>query len=189
MAARIIRGGLVRVFTIAKFMTARQANRDMSGDDIRLKRRRVRSRQPGMNRLVIIASMGEGLNSQFTAQSKVGLAGDADGADDAGIIRWIANRCHPQEILGRRAKQGHAANVNLLQRRRQADIGLLDSFAKGVQVADHQADRGKAKLGKLLPIFGAVAGKDAAVDGRMQGLDAPAQHFGLSSDLGDACHR
>lgn len=72
--------------------------------------------------------------------------------------------------------------------RRPSDVHCLDGRPglEGVQVADDKVDRGDTLGGEVLEM-GLVrpVGKDAGMDGWMQGLHAPPQHLGHARDLGN----
>ena len=123
--------------------------------------------------------MAKGLDRQASALRQAGAAIGFQRDNRLRVIQRIAQHRDAGEVLGGAAQQGHPADIDLLNSRFQADIGLLDRLAEGVQVADDHGDRRETVLGQLAHVVFAVAGQDAAVNGGVQGLDAPAKHLSL----------
>src|SRR5699024_10309944 len=93
---------------------------------------------------------------------------------------------HAVVFLRRRADHGGASDIDLL------DALLLPGagghgVGKGVQVGDHEVDRGDLEFLELAPVgVLTTVGEDAGVDARVQGLDPAVEAFG---EFGEFFHR
>src|SRR4051794_18158203 len=63
-------------------------------------------------------------------------AGAAQPVQHRGIVHRIAERDDVREVLGRRAQQSYAADVDLLQHGREILAGSAGSLAERIQVVD-----------------------------------------------------
>ena len=94
------------------------------------------------------------------------------------------------EVLGRRADEGHAADVDLLHSRAQVDGRGAHRLHKGVEVDHDHVDRHDALRREILHVGrpGPVR-QDTGMDSRVEGFDAPLQHLGKTSDVGHGACR
>ncbi len=68
--------------------------------------------------------------------------------------------------------------------------GLGGGLDERIQVDDDDVDEADAvALGGVQVVAAVAAGEDAAVNQRMQRLDAPVHHLGEAGDVGDVGHR
>lgn len=101
---------------------------------------------------------------------------------EAGVVLGIAEDRDTTVVLGGSADKSHATNVNFFNGLGDADVDLGNSVLEGVKVADNIVDLGDALLSQILLVGVEVAGKNAAVDSRVEGLDSAAQHLGSLGD-------
>ena len=104
------------------------------------------------------------------------------------VIGRVAEDGHGGEVLGRCPQQGHAADVYLLHRFGQAHLGPGHGLGEGVEVDCHQVKGGDGVGSQFGQVGRLPTGQDAAVDGRMQGLDPPVQDLGETGDLFHRAH-
>src|SRR5262245_19150620 len=89
-------------------------------------------------------------------------------------------------VLGRRAHHRRAADVDVLDHLLVADAGFGDGGLEGVEVDDDHVDRLDLVLGDGGYVGGVVADvEDAAVDTRVQCLDAAVEHLGEAGQVAD----
>ncbi len=89
-------------------------------------------------------------------------------------------------VLGGRADQGGAADVDVFDRFGPGRVGAGDGGLKRIEVDDDQVDRQEALPLEGGEVVGLVApGQDSAVDLGVQRLDATAENFGLAGVVGD----
>src|SRR5205823_13770603 len=88
--------------------------------------------------------------------------------EDAIVVSRIANRQRVQEVLGGRAQQRVAADIDVLQGYRQLGTRVAGDLQARVQVRYDKVDRLQAVLCQLFEMARIVAqGEDPAVDGRV----------------------
>jgi hypothetical protein len=105
------------------------------------------------------------------------------------VVLRIGDDGHAGVVLGRRTDHRRTADVDVLDRLGQRDVGLGNGFAKGVEIHAHQIDGRDAVACDRRHVLGQIAARqDAGVHLRMQGLDAAVEHFRearVIADLGD----
>ena len=131
--------------------------------------------------------MLEGLQGQPLAQAIVHAAGPHC-VEHLVVVGGIADHGYVLMVLGRGAQQGHAADVDLLDRIGQGYVRSSHGLRKGVEVADDEIDRRQAVRFQLGQVLRRAAGENAAVHGRVQRLDAAAQDLGEAGDVADVLH-
>ena len=92
-------------------------------------------------------------------------------------------------VLGGGADHGGAADVDLLDA--GGEVGAAgEGGLERVEVDHHEVDRRRIRCcSRVGDVVGVVAaGEDAAVDGRVQGLDPAVQDLGRAGDLADLGH-
>jgi hypothetical protein len=131
--------------------------------------------------------MGKRLGRQGTARRLVRPA-RGQGGQRRGVVGRVAQNNDAAEVLGRRPQEGHAADVDLLDGFGRRHVRAGDGGGERVEVADDQVDGGNGVGGQLGCVRGRVAGQDAAVDGRVQRFDAPAEHLRRAGQFGHVAH-
>ncbi len=106
--------------------------------------------------------------------------------DDRCVLRRITDHGDSLPVLGRRAQQGHTADIDQLH-------GLGEGRIEGarferVEIHHHQIDRGDAHLVQLGAMRGIVFAQDGRKDGRVQRLHATVQNRRISGDRLDCGH-
>ena len=125
------------------------------------------------------AVIGGGVFERLEHQVEALGVGQATGLEvfqDAGVVAGIDHDGHVFMVLGRRAHHGRAADIDVFDGGRQVATWLVDGGFERVEVNGHQVDRLDAVLGHDGVVDAATA-EDAAVDFRVQGLDATVHHF------------
>jgi hypothetical protein len=92
-------------------------------------------------------------------------------------------------ILRGRADHRRAADVDLLDRLRQAHAGTGNRLLEGIERDDHQVDRGDAVALERGEVLRDVAAREnAGVDHGMERLHPAVEHLGEPGHLGDVPH-
>ncbi|TLD22845.1 hypothetical protein PspLS_07561 [Pyricularia sp. CBS 133598] len=130
---------------------------------------------------VVVGRVLKGLEGVELAARLLDLAA-VELLEELGVVGRVAQDGDARVVLCGGADQGDAANVDLLNGLGDGDVDLGDGVLEGVQVADDVVDLIDALLGKILLVRLEVAGQDAGVHGRVEGLDPASQHLG---GLGD----
>ena len=90
------------------------------------------------------------------------------------------------EVLGSGADHGGAADVDVLDGFGEGDVRLGDGLFERIEVDGDEVDTGDVVLFHLADVLGVVAdGEDAAVDVRVEGLDAAVHDLGEAGDVAD----
>ena len=93
------------------------------------------------------------------------------------------------EVLGCRANEAGAADVDLLDERVERCGGVCRRLLKRIQVHDHEIDHRDAVFCRRLAVGSdGTPGENAAVHHRVQRLDAAVHHFRKAGDLADGNH-
>ena len=133
--------------------------------------------QPANDRGVVSSRVGEGGTCQPAPRE---IAHDAIGTElvqDEPVLGGMNYHSDVRAVLRRGPDH-----------RRPSDVHRLDGGLRfeGVKVADDKVDRRDVLSGEVVEMrLGRPVGKDAGMDGRVQGLHAPPQHLGHARDLGD----
>ncbi len=96
----------------------------------------------------------------------------------------LIGRCQHADVvpvLGRGTQHGRAADIDVLDGLFQRAIGFGDGRFEGIEIQHQQVDRRDAQLGHDC-VIGAAAAEQAAMDLRVQGLDAAVHDFGKAGD-------
>ena len=91
-------------------------------------------------------------------------------------------------VLGSGSNQRDAADVNLLNGLVHRDANLPNGLLERVEVADDKIDLLDSLFLQILLVRFHVPGEDTAVDGRVERLDAAAEHLRGMSDGGNVLH-
>ena len=141
--------------------------------------------QIGSDRSVVGGGMLEGFDGQPAAQL-CPHPPCGQGIGERWIICRVTDDGDVRVVFGCSPQQGHAADVDLLDRGRQRHVGVRHSLLEGIEVDHDQVDRADSVLGQFVQISCGTAGQDGAVDGWVQCLDPSPQNFRKS---GDCLHR
>jgi hypothetical protein len=97
------------------------------------------------------------------------------------VVFGIAKDEHPSRVLGRGAKQGRTANINLFD---QAVVinPAGRRLRKGVEVDDDDID-GLEPMGLELGLIVPATSQDPAVNARVKRLDATTKELGSAGEL------
>jgi len=113
-------------------------------------------------------------------------AGAGEFVGDGVVVGGRRNDSYVVEILGGGTNHGWSADVDVLDQFFEGHSRLSRGFFEGVEIYDHHVDGGDAVLGDSRYVFGIFAAvQDAAVNLRVQGLDAAVEHLGESGKVGD----
>ena len=180
---------LVRVLAVAQVLHLRGLEVEAVGEG---RRRAVGAarRQPVADRAVVGRRVRERLPRQRESRRRgqraaVGL----EFGDERRIVRGIDDDADVLPVLRRGAHHRRTADVDVLDRVVQRAAGPRDGLAERVQVDDDQVDgRDRVLLERRGVRRDVAAREDAAVDLRVQRLDAAVEHLGearVIADLGD----
>ncbi len=136
---------------------------------------------------VVVRGVLEGLDREREARRVADAAGGFEFVEQPRIVGGVDDDGDRGVVLGRGAHHRRAADVDVLDRILEAAIGIGDGLLERVEVDDDQVDRLDAVLAHHRVVF-AAAPEDAAVDFRMQCLDAAGHHLreaGVVGNLGD----
>ena len=128
---------------------------------------------------VVVGGGDEDLDAEALAELEGGGAVvGADVFEDVGVVGGIDDDGDGAVIFRGAAEHGGAADVDVLDGFLEGDVGLGDGLLEGVEVHDHEVDGQDAVfLGLFLVGFVAAEEEEAAVDFRVEGLDAAIQDF------------
>ena len=118
VTARIIRSRLMRILAISQFVAALYTDRDSIRhiSAYRAARPHPIRTEISVNRLVVVAALRKCFHRQLAALRQTRIAFGLQRDQYTRIIQRIAEHSYAGEVLGRRAQQRHAADVNLLDR-------------------------------------------------------------------------
>src|SRR3990167_8761382 len=125
----------------------------------------------------------EGFQRQVEALGVAQAAG-FQRLDDAGVVTCVDHNRHVFVVLRGGADHGWAADVDVLDGVGQVTTRLGHGGSEGGEVDRDQVDRLDAVLVHYCAVEGATA-EDAAMDFRVQGLDATVHHFREAGVVGD----
>jgi|GEM_PF-6315782 len=169
----------MRVLAIAQ--RRRAAHRD--GQHRRERLGLIDRAEPACDRAVIGCGGGEGLGGEQATLVEAGLAGRDDG-----VIGGIGDDRDISVILGGGAHHAGATDVDVLDHR--VAVGATGNRRlERVEVDDDEVDRADAVVGHRLGMLGVVAHREqAAVDHRVQRLDAAVHHLREAGKVADVLH-
>ena len=189
----IERGALMRVLAVAHALHLREGEVQRLRVIVALGHRRgfgraVDRAQVVRDRAVVLRGMRE----HFLGQVELGRVRDRARLgffEHARVIGRIDDHRDIAMVLGRRAQHGRAADVDVLDCVLKRAIGLGDRLLERIQVHDQQIDGADVVRLERGHVFGQIAAReDAAMDLRMQGLDAAIEHFGKAGVIGHLGH-
>ncbi len=126
---------------------------------------------------VVVGSVLKGLEGVQLPARLLDFAG-LELLEELGVVVWVAQDGDASVVLRGGADESDTADIDLLNSLGHRDVNLGNRVLEGVQVADDVVDLIDVLLGKVLLVRGEVAGQDAGVDGRVEGLDAAGEHLG-----------
>jgi len=178
---------LVWILAIAQRCDSGQGQRERPRKRLRPGSRQIGAGlEEGMDSGIVIAGVGEGPDSQLTADFERNVACLPQQIGDPLVVIRAGDNGHALEVLGRRADQGDPANVDVLYSLVHGDVRALRGSRKGIEVADYHADRGVTMPAQIGHVLFGITGKDAGMDSGVEGLDPPAEH---GRHPGDDLHR
>ena len=151
---------------------SRRRAADVAGNSPR--RGRLPRREVGRDHRVVARGVREGLGGQLCAQWRTRCRRRAPRArpSSARVVGRIHDHRHGFVVLGRGAQHRRSADVDVLDRLLVAAVGARHRRRERVEVHHQQVDRRDAVLGHDR-LVGAAPSEQAAVNLRMQRLDAP----------------
>ena len=136
---------------------------------------------------VVLGGMCVSLCGQFEAGLVGSLAVSANFFQDLVVVRRIADDSNVFPVLGCAANHRRAADIDILNRVFKRNAFLGDSLTERIQVYTDQFDSLDSVLLKGLHMGRDVpAGKDTAVDLRMEGLYPAVAYLRETGDLADS---
>ncbi len=137
---------------------------------------------------VVAGGVGEGFLREPAPQAEGGGSGAArELGEEAVVVAWIDQYGQAAEVLGRRPDHRRAADVDHLDRLRLGDSRARDGAFERVEIDRHEIEacdavfRQRRGVRRLRPV-----GEDAAVNPRVERLDAAVEDLGEAGDFGDA---
>ncbi len=128
--------------------------------------------------------MGDGLAREIEAEAEAGRL--VERREHARVVRWIDGDEHVAKVLGRGSHQRGPADVDFLDERVEWRVGIRRGGGKRIQVDHNEIDEADAESPEARQIVFAVAAReDAAVNRRMQRLDAAVHHLGEAGERRD----
>lgn len=101
------------------------------------------------------------------------------------IIFRIAEDGYSGVVLGRGSNKSDASNVDFFHGFRNGDVDLSNGVLEGVEVANNIVDFIDILVGQVLLVGSEISCQDPCMDGGMEGLYPPREHFGGVGDGGD----
>ncbi len=187
-AVRIQRGLLMRILAVPQIQSARRANvQERRQPRLLLDSHRCQPRADGA---IVRRRQRERLLRQppvrrFRQPSLALVQLLQDG-------RIVVRRSDHRDvliILGGRADQRRAADVDVLDQLGHVHTGLGRDLLEGIQVHHHHVDGSDFVLGQRLHVFGVSANRqNAPCDPRIDGFQTAIQHLWKPSELGNLAH-
>ena len=172
---------LVRVLAVAKV--------GLLLDHHRQARREDRARggvQIARDLRVVGGGHGERLTRQLLARLGADAAERFDVAQDRCVLRRARYRGDSRKVLGRRAEERHAADVDLLEGLVEVGARIADGLGEGIEVDDDDVDLLDPVLGQLGDVVRQVAPcEQPSEDLRVKGLDAPSEDLARIGQVAD----
>src|SRR5699024_5299244 len=140
------------------------------------------------NGAVVVGAVGKALGGEAATQAgAVGAVVLAQVGEYPGIVAGIDHQSHEGVVFVGGAQHGLAADIDGFDGRGKIAIRTRHGLLERVQVDHHHIDGVDALFGHDR-VVGAAAGENAAVDFRVQRLDAAGHDFrctGVGGDVGD----
>jgi hypothetical protein len=145
--------------------------------------------EPGVDRGVVGCGALEGLARELAPRRLAEHAALAQLLEHRTVVAGIHDHADVRVILRGRANHRGSADVDLLDGFGARHIGTRDRLLERVQIHDDEVDRRDLLRRQIRAVVFAVAPRqDAAVDARVQRLDAAAQHLGTPRQRRDLGH-
>ena len=184
---------LVRVFAVAQIHQLHEAAVDLTWESIVSRDRLLRvvelqRRQIVADRAVVVGDVVERGHRQLESRRAREAAVRFDFGQRLGILIGRGEHADVVPVFRRGAQHRRAADVDVFDRLLQRAVGLCHRALERIQVQHQQIDRRNAQLGHQRVIC-AAATEQAAVDLRMQGLDATVHDFREAGHVAHVAHR
>jgi hypothetical protein len=142
---------------------------------------------PGGDAGVVGGRAAEGLGGEaFAKRERRGAALRPELRQQPVVLLRRGHHSHEGVVLGRRAQQGRAADVDLLQGLGGGDVGAADRLLERIQVDAHHVDGRDAVVGQGAAVgLRVAAGQYGPVNCGVQRLDPAAHHLGAAGHLLD----
>ena len=129
------------------------------------------------------------LHSQFTAELKRGFTAGGNLISDPAVVGGIDHHGDALVVFRSAAEHRRAADVDVLDGVLKSDVRLGHSLLERVEVYDDEIDRPDAVFGGGGGVFVIFAQeKQAAMDHRVQRLDATVEHLGETGVVAQVLH-
>ena len=139
---------------------------------------------------VVAAGVGEGAAGQVEAELQRRATGSIELRGHLVVVLRRHDNQDVAKILGGGPHQAGPADVDLLDHLIEANAWLGRRLDKRIEIDDDQIDHPNAMLLGQREVFRMMpAGENAAVNLRVQRLDAPVHHLGKASDVADVHDR
>lgn len=169
----------MRVLAIAQFLAALEHHRQRLGEPLAL----VSEGEPAGDGRIILRGQGIGLGGEALAVFQRGFA-----SRDHGIVGGIGDDRDEGVVLGGGAHHRGAADIDILDNL-VAACALGDGLGEGVEVDHDQVDHADRMFAGRSHVAGIIAHREqAAMDDRVQRLDAAIHHLGKAGEVGDVAH-
>ena len=135
--------------------------------------------------------VGGGALIDLQRQAEVGCTGDVTVIgvhfiDDLSIISRVDDDRDRLVVLGGAAQHGRAANVDILDGVVEGAVGVGHGCLEGIEIDHDHVDRRDVMLCHFGDVGRVIAQTEqAAVNFRVQGLDATIEHFRVAGVFGD----
>ncbi len=184
-------GGLVGIFSVAKFLFAAKGEVDAFGEDGLVEN--FETTEAGGDAFeihgdeaVVAGGGGKHFAGEFEAGFEGGVAVGFDFVGDAVVVFGFGDDGDAFEIFCGGAEHGGAADVDIFDELFGGEIGLGGGGFEGIEVDDDEIDGGDAVFGGGFLIFVEMAAEEqAAVNFGVEGFYATAKHFGPAGEIGD----
>ena len=190
------RGALVRVLAVAHVLHLLDLQREARRERVALRNRaggELGALGQGAEVVGDHAVVGRGVRENLLRKPEPGRALDAAGGQfgqHARVVRRVDDDGDVGPVLGRCTQHRRAADVDILDRVLERAVGARGRLRERVQVDHQQVDRADPVLGERGHVRRQVApSQQAAVDTRVQRLDAAVEHLRESGQLGDLGYR
>src|SRR6266545_25020 len=180
---RVVGTALVRVLPVAEVLHLLEGERQRLREVVVLA-------EPGRDRRLVRRRRRERLGRETAPRLERELAALAQLAEDVAVLRRARDDGDVREVLRRCAQHRRPAYVDHLDHVLLTHAALRDGGREGIEVHADEVDRLDVLLRERVEVVGAIASReDAAVDARVQRLDAAAEHLGRLRHVLDARHR
>jgi len=193
MRVSVERGALVRVLAVAQVLQLDEPLRRLRRELGALGHAiggRGDGREVVGDGTVVVGDAVEGGHREREARGLGDRAVRTQFGQHARVLRCASEHGHVFPVLRRRSHHRRPADVDVLDRVGQRASGPSHRSLERIEVDDEQVDRRDAVLRDRGHVLRRVAPREqAAVDGRVQRLDAAVEHFRKAGVLGNLGHR